>query len=225
MNTANVVYRKFDPNTLSTEGWLELGINQKTVETINKYLSKGGHFYKPEDLRKIWGMSAQKCEELIPFVKIIKQENSRGAKEFFIHKEKSVTKKSIFEINQADSLLILSLPGIGPALTHRILAYRQKLGGYFELNQLKEVWGLQDSVYHKIIESLKVDESLIQKININTIGIEQLKIHPYFGYKIGGIIINFRNQHGSFKSLEDIQKITLISEEIFNKIKHYLVVQ
>ena len=60
MNTAYVVYREFDPNTISTEGWLELGLNQKTAETINKYLSKGGHFDKPEDLRKIWGMSAQK---------------------------------------------------------------------------------------------------------------------------------------------------------------------
>ena len=94
-NRIEVVYKDFDPNTLSTKGWIEMGINQKTVETINKYLSKGGHFYNPEDLRKIWGLSAQKCKELIPYVKIIKQENSRGAKEFFIHKEKSVTKKSI----------------------------------------------------------------------------------------------------------------------------------
>jgi len=34
----------FDPNTLSPGAWKKLGIRDKTIATIQKYLSKGGHF-------------------------------------------------------------------------------------------------------------------------------------------------------------------------------------
>src|SRR5215203_3253715 len=47
---------QFDPNTLSPEGWQKLGLNHKTIATIANYRNKGGRFYKPEDLKKIWGL-------------------------------------------------------------------------------------------------------------------------------------------------------------------------
>ena len=50
-----------------------------------------------------------------------------------------------------------------------------------------------------------------------------LKSHPYIGYKLANSIINYRNQHGSFKTLDDIQKIILIDEKTFNQLSHYLI--
>lgn len=218
-------YQSFDPNTITEKEWIELGIKTKTIATIKKYISKGGRFYKPEDLKKIWGLSSQKCDELIPFVKINSSFQSVSTVMQISKKEKSAYKKTIVEINSADSILIESLPGIGPSLTHRIIAYRNKLGGYYIIEQLKEVWGLQDSVYQKIKDRITLNDKAIQKININFVNFEQLKAHPYIGYKLAHAIINFRNQHGTFKSLEDIQKIILINNEIYNKISHYLVVE
>ena len=49
----------FDPNTLDITGWSRLGLNNRTIKTILRYRQKGGKFYKPEDLRKIWGLSEQ----------------------------------------------------------------------------------------------------------------------------------------------------------------------
>ena len=46
----------FDPNTLSKDGWQKLGIRDKTIKTIQNYLSKGGHFRKPEDLQRVYGL-------------------------------------------------------------------------------------------------------------------------------------------------------------------------
>jgi DNA uptake protein ComE-like DNA-binding protein len=46
----------FDPNTISAEKWKRLGIRDKTIQTIQNYLSKGGHYYKEEDLQKINGL-------------------------------------------------------------------------------------------------------------------------------------------------------------------------
>src|SRR5215831_717415 len=59
----------FDPNTVSFAGWRKLGIREKTIVTIQKYLGKGGHFYKPEDLKKIYGVSADDYARLEPYMK------------------------------------------------------------------------------------------------------------------------------------------------------------
>ena len=40
----------FDPNTASAADWRRLGIKDKTIHTILNYLTKGGKFYKPEDI-------------------------------------------------------------------------------------------------------------------------------------------------------------------------------
>src|SRR5436190_19508218 len=60
----------FDPNTLSASGWKKLGIREKTITTIQNYLSKGGHFYKAEDLKKIYGVNADDYARLVPYIKI-----------------------------------------------------------------------------------------------------------------------------------------------------------
>ena len=60
----------FDPNTISESGWKKLGLRDKTIQTIEKYLNKGGHFYKPEDLQKIYGLHKDEYERLGPYVKI-----------------------------------------------------------------------------------------------------------------------------------------------------------
>lgn len=221
----SIHYQNFDPNTISEKEWADLGIKPKTIATIKKYISKGGRFYKPEDLKKIWGIPSSKCDELLPYVKINSNFQVVSIAPQISKKEKSAYKKTIVEINNADSILIESLPGVGPSLTHRIIAYRNKLGGYYIIEQLKEVWGLQDSVYQIIKDRITLNDKAIQKININLANLEQLKIHPYIGYKLAHAIINFRNHHGTFKSLEDIQKIILINDETYNKISHYLVVE
>src|SRR5262249_54984708 len=64
----------FDPNVLSFEGWRKLGIREKTASTIQNYLHKGGHFYKAEDLKKIYGVHADEYTRLEPYIRIATSE-------------------------------------------------------------------------------------------------------------------------------------------------------
>ena len=212
---------EFDPNRCSKDQWMKLGVKEKTAETIMKYVSKGGKFKSPEDLKKIWGLSPTQVEDLMPFVKIISTPKIENKKNTNSHFETTNSNK-IIDVNTADSLLLESLPGIGPALAGRIIKYRNKLGGFYTREQLKEVWGLPDSVFHKVKEKVIFSDNA-NKININTADFLKLKSHPYIGYKLANTIINYRNQHGNFKSLEDIQKIILIDEKMFNRLSHYLI--
>ena len=172
-------------------------------------------------MKKIWGLSPSKVNQLIPFVNIMSLAKTEYEKKESFHFTQKNSNK-IINVNTADSSLLECLPGIGPALAGRIIKYRNKLGGFYNREQLKEVWGLPDTVFQKISEKVVVSEN-VKKINVNTADFLILKSHPYIGYKLANSIINYRNQHGIFKTLDDIQKIVLIDEKIFNQLSHYLI--
>ena len=86
---AEVFY--FDPNTISPADWKRLGLRDKTIHTIQNYLSKGGKFYKPEDISKIWALSPSDARRLIPYVSI---KNSKKEYTSFEKKEYSKTTSS-----------------------------------------------------------------------------------------------------------------------------------
>lgn len=213
----------FDPNTLSAEGWEKMGIKEKTIQTIQKYLSKGGKFYQPKDIEKIWGLRPDEIERLQPYIQI--HQNETATNNFTNKKyEKPFYTPTSIDINTADTSALIALPGIGSKLAQRIITFREKLGGFYKPEQIAETFGLPDSIYQKIKSRFTINNIEIKKININTTTIEQLKTHPYIRYNIGNAIIQYRNQHGNFNAVEDIKKIVLIDEETYNKIAPYLTI-
>src|SRR4051812_36052202 len=60
----------FDPNTLTIEGWKKLGLNDRTIRTIDHYRTKGGRFRTRDDLKKIWGLPAAFFERVKDHVMI-----------------------------------------------------------------------------------------------------------------------------------------------------------
>ena len=213
----------FDPNTISIEGWQSLGVKEKTALGIKKYISKGGRFKTPEDIKKIWGIPAEKADELIPFVQINlpKQEHVPFVNQNY---KKTDYKKLIktIDVNKADSAAFETLPGIGPKFSQRIVKFRERLGGFYKIEQVSETFGLHDSTFQKIKSFLVISQIILKKININNATIDELKAHPYIRYQIGNAIINYRSQHGNFKTITDIKNIVLITEEVFEKINPYL---
>jgi competence ComEA-like helix-hairpin-helix protein len=122
----------------------------------------------------------------------------------------------------ADTTAFIALSGIGSRLAERIIRFREKLGGFYSIDQIGEVYGLADSVFQKLKPFLQLAPFTIKKININTATIDDLKSHPYIKYGIANNIIAYRNQHGPFLNKEDIKKIMTITDEVYNKIYPYL---
>ena len=217
----------FDPNTLDESGWKKLGIKDKTIKTIQNFVLKKGHFYKPEDIGKIWGLHADEVEKLIPFVKI-ENTNSTNFPEKRTYEIKAFEKgkytPSVIEINIADTSLLIALPGIGSKLSQRILTFRDKLGGFYKVEQIGETFGLPDSTFQKLKPRFSISKTPLRQININTASLDEMKVHPYLRYAIANAIIQYRNQHGSFAMVEDLKKIMLITDDIFNKAAPYLKV-
>src|SRR4029077_11188899 len=127
--------------------------------------------------------------------------------------------------NSADTNQLIALPGIGHTLAGRIVNFREKLGGFYSVKQVGETFGIADSVFQKIKPFLVLNETGLKKIPVNTAGIDELKIHPYIRYKLATAIISYRNEHGPFSSIEDLRKIMVITEEIYQKLAPYIIIQ
>jgi competence protein ComEA len=221
-----VILFRFDPNTVNAAGWRKLGVNNRTIRTIQNYISKGGRFRKPVDLQKIYGMKKEEYERLLPYVQIIADTTPRFNYSNAGKKEKYVkAPPPIVDINMADTTAFIALPGIGSKLATRIVNFREKLGGFYSVNQLGETYGLPDSTFQLLKPRLQCAVTSIRKMNINTADANTLKQHPYIRWNIANAIVQFRQQHGNYRSPNDLQQIVLITPELFQKIVGYITVE
>jgi competence ComEA-like helix-hairpin-helix protein len=217
----------FDPNTISVDDWKKLGVREKTANTIRNYVSKGGRFYKPEDIGKIWGLHEDEVKRLLPYVRI---EAKPGDNKYPDWEKNKIYEKPKYpvisvDVNNSDTAAFIALPGIGSKLAARIVAFREKLGGFYKIEQLAETYGLPDSTFQKIKSRLVISNNNVKKININTATLDELKAHPYLRYNIANAIVQYRTQHGSFAAVSDIKNIMLITDEIYNKAAPYLTIK
>ncbi|MBC7865412.1 MAG: helix-hairpin-helix domain-containing protein [Bacteroidia bacterium] len=211
----------FNPNSISEEEAIQLGMSKKTAGTLIKYRSKGGKFKTKEDLKKLYGISDKLYVKLESYISI-NEETKKLKDSAMVFKEKTARTISIVDINSADSLQLVSLNGIGPALTHRILILRNMLGGFYSTEQLKEVYGMKDTLFNLFSSRIKADVSQIKKINVNTASIDEMKKHSYIKFVVAQSIVNYRNKHGKFLKAEDLMSVGSISEENLKKLKPYL---
>lgn len=131
----------------------------------------------------------------------------------------------IIELNTADSLDLLSIPGIGPYFSMKILNYREKLGGYFTIGQLLEVKGMDKEKLKKMKPYFRVDTSMVRRIPINSVDFKVLLKHPYSNYQVAKSLIKFRQSYGTIVDLEELHKSNLMPDSLFLRLKPYLSLQ
>ena len=222
----------FDPNTISKEEWKKLGLRDKTIATIQKWLSRGGRFKEPSDINKIYGLRKEESARLKPFVRIAIKEKGYSENKVDSGRtkppfNKPYRKRQEFsvDVNTADTADWIALPGIGSKLAQRIVKFRERLGGFFSVDQVGETFGLTDSTFQLIRQFLHCPNPAVKTMDPNQAGLEELKSHPYFRYNLANAIVQNRQQHGPFKSLDDLKRIPIITNEIFEKIVRYLEIK
>jgi competence ComEA-like helix-hairpin-helix protein len=125
------------------------------------------------------------------------------------------------DINTADSAAWVALNGIGPGFAKRIMTYREKLGGFYQVEQLKEVYGL-DSLWVKENKALlKVGAGVYRFLAINQVEWKDFK-HPYLPYGQSKVVLAYRKQHGVLKDFEALEKIQLLDLVAWKRLKPYL---
>lgn len=218
----NIRLFNFDPNTLPLQGWQRFGLSPKQAAAIVNYTRKGGRFYKPEDLQKMYTISPELYRKLLPYVQIAEQPAATN-KSFVPFEKKAYVKKTVIvDINTADSAELDEIKGIGGAFAKRIIKYRERLGGFYKTEQLMEVYGLDEQKYNEIKDQVSIGKASLKTININTAVFNDLKSNPYLSFKQINAIIQYRKQHGNYTGIDDLKKVVLLNQEVIDKISPYI---
>ena len=131
--------------------------------------------------------------------------------------------KVVLELSVADSAQLVGLKGIGPVLAGRIVRYRSALGGFTSVEQLKEVYGISDTLFAVIAPQLVLDSlCTLRKLDLNTDSLSVLVAHPYIRYKLGNAFIRYRKQHERINSVNALNEMGFVPREIIPKIAPYL---
>lgn len=210
-------------NNATHDELIALGFTAKNCQTIQNYLSKGGKIYSIDKLKNIYGINPALIDQIESFLTF-----ENGQKKYANYRD-SLSKKreplAPIELNSADSAQLVKLYRIGPLLAGKIIDYRNKLGGFLNLNQLTEIFGFDEDILYDLQGKIYVDAKKAKKLNLNTVSEEELKAHPYFKYKLARVITNYRKQHGSYKNYNDLLQIKIINDSILDKIKVYGVIE
>ncbi len=208
----NVVMKPFDPNGLPVEIWIKMGLSEKQAQTIKNYEAKGGRFKTKEDVKKQFVISDdfyKKIEPYIIFAEINDEVNSE-------HTPLSI------DVNHATKEDFMLLNGVKDYLADGIVKYRERLGGFNNIGQLKEVKYLSERIYSDIQAHCFISAYSVHKININLAEWTDFAKHPYLGGEVATKIIDYRKKHGIFKNADDFKRSGLVDETVYVKLVPYL---
>ncbi|MDE6106881.1 MAG: helix-hairpin-helix domain-containing protein, partial [Bacteroidales bacterium] len=126
------------------------------------------------------------------------------------------------DLNRGDTLDFQELRGIGPAYARRIVAYRERLGGFVDKAQLLEVWGVDSALYARIAPSLELGSGPVRPLYINRMSVQELKQHPYLDYYQAKEIVRYRERYGAFQTPADLRKVNLLDAETCARLAPYI---
>ena len=225
----NIVLTTFDPNTADSLTFCRLGLPDWMVRNILNYRGKGGKFRKAEDFKKIYGLTTEQYGTLLPYIHINREDTSRHTVQLYIAPiTKDTTAQShaiykypagtVIDLNRADTTELKKIPGIGSGIARLIANYRQRLGGFYRIEQLQEI----QLDCRQLKPWFRIDNKGIRRINLNRTGIEQLRRHPYINFYQAKAFVEYRKKKGSLHNLKPFSIYEEFSDSDLEKISHYV---
>lgn len=215
----------FDPNTASETELLQLGLPQALVTRLLRYREKNGYFFEKSDFRKLYGLHESDYHRLKPYIVIARADKPIRPITYAGGAGKT-TPLDVLDINAAPVAAWQQLPGIGAYRAQQIVRFREKLGGFVSPAQVAETHGLPDSIFQKIQGRLRLETPLFRRLNLNTATVAEFNAHPYFSFKQGQLIVAYREQHGPFAHVQDLEKIAAFADRAWlNRVAAYLAVE
>ena len=226
----------FNPNTLTEEEWLQMGLTDHQVRNIMNYKAKGGKFYSKNDLGKLYTISEEEFAQLEPFIVLPevsrgKNTNTKATSQGGVSagstaetNESPSVKKTIpvVDLNTVDSTALVELPQIGPYTAVRIIEFREKLGGFVDKEQLRDVKGMDEARFAAIQPYINLGAVEIQKVDVNRDDFKTLVHHPYLSYEQVKCIVNQRERRGMIKNWAQLETLIKDEGEVNPLLEHYV---
>ena len=237
-----VVMRAFDPNTVDSLTLIGFGLRPWKVKNFLHYRAAGKVFRSAEDLGDTYGWTAEDVERVREYVRV-DEEYGKG-KRLFGGTEKGQPgwegrnekygkdgkrwddwKSNKFhtltkvDVNTADTAMLRRIPGVGAKISEAIVRYREKLGGFYSVEQLREI----KMVSPELLEWMEVSSPNVQKIPVNEASFQALNSHPYISYEQTKALLQYIRLYGKVKDEQALLETGIFTKEDVERLKPYLV--
>lgn len=188
-----------DINNISEDILVRIGFSSKKSKTIINYKNSINGFNNKTQFDKIYLLNNSEVDFL---------------------KNHTEIKIQTINLNKATVTELRKVKGIGSVLSERVVKFRDLLGGFYNINQLKEVYGIKEDNFLTIENSFSIDSTEINRMLLPIASLEDLHSHPYISEYLSKKIINERSK-GELKSMQDLREI-INDEVLFQKIRCYV---
>lgn len=221
----------FDPNTADSTELLALGLEPWQVRNIYKYRAKGGVFRKKEDFGRVYGLTNKQYRDLAPLIRIgsdYQPYTSRGYQNVpYDEAPDSVPGRRFpaklrqgerIDLNDADTVLLLKVPGIGPYFARQIVHNRKMLGGFYSVRQLLEIQDMPEEA----LPYFEVNPAKVHRLNVNKLSLVELRRHPYINYYQAKAIVDYRRLYGEIHDMGQLKLMKDFTPDDFERLRHYI---
>lgn len=218
----------FNPNTADSMTLLRVGLKPWQVKNLMAYRRAGGRWKDADDFKRLYGLSDEEFQRLRPYVQIppaVKEvyftEHDRARQDSLHHlRPEKFTQLTVLDLNTVDTLTLRKIPGIGVGYSRSIVSYRERLGGFVSVAQLKDIEGLPA----RIEEWFSVEELVaVRTISINKSDFKTLVRHPYLSYEQVKVITTHIRKYGPLRSWKDLQLYPEFTPQDFERLSPYFV--
>ena len=227
----------FDPNTADSTALLRLGLARWQVRNIYKYRAAGGVYRTKEDFAKLYGLTVKQYRELEPYITIgadflpastlfadRKTERANATERhdsaFTPRYPVKLAEGETVDLATADTALLQRVPGIGSYYARRIIAYRQRLGGYVSTSQLNEIENFPQEALAYF--TLGNGGEPTEKLNVNSLSLNELRQHPYINFYQARAIVDYRRQNGPIADIDELRLLPDFSDAAIDRLRPYV---
>ena len=182
-------------------------LTKRQAEALVRWRDLSG-IYDMEELRACYVVSDSAAQMMEPYV--------------IFPTPKRNLKEQPIDLNTADSAELRSVKGIGEKTVMRIIAYRERLGGFCKKEQLKEVEGMTEQNYELISQQISINCHAIRKLNLNLAPRDELARHPYLSPRILRKLLKQRQLKGGWKNFQELIDDRLLTHEEAERLAAYL---
>lgn len=220
----------FNPNTMTEEEGKAIGLTDRQIRNILNYRDKGGKFYSKNDLGKLYTISDEDFAQLEPFIVLpeVAPKNYKKKTEKPDYQEEQEESKPVpkviphVDLNTVDSTTLVELPQIGPYMAMRVIEFRDKLGGYVDKSQLRDVKGMDSARFATIEPYINIGDADLRKLDVNRADFKTLVRHPYLSYEQVKRIFNQREKRGMIKNWAQLEALLKEEGEVNPLLERYV---
>jgi competence ComEA-like helix-hairpin-helix protein len=224
--TYKKLWKRCNPEALTVADWQRLGLSPKQAVSLLRYKDK----YGLHSLSQMQHIRVLPSELLNQISDSLYFEPTHNAKTSVVDQEEKALQEKRQEargqfdkldINSATEVMLVALPGLGAYTAAKIIAYRERLGGFLALDQLQEIQGIKPEILQKVLPYLMLEQG-VKRMSINEVSYETLKQHPYLTWNQANSIIKMRKQKGLFKEIKELKESVLIDDDTYKKLLPYV---